>query len=118
MSIERPIITEKSMDQAQNGVYTFAVDRRKTKPAIAQAVQQLYGVTVEAVRVQSVIGKVVRRKKGYGRRRDWKKALITLKKGQIIKDFALPEEQSAADNKKTDKSEQSATNDNKADKAS
>ena len=105
MFIERPIITEKSMAQAQNGVYTFAVDSRRTKPAIARAVEDLYKVTVEAVRIQSVKGKVVRRKKGLGRQRDWKKALITVKKGQIIKDFALPEEKPAEDKKKTEKAE-------------
>lgn len=118
MFIERPIITEKSMAQAQTGVYTFAVDPRRTKPAIARAIEELYKVTVDAVRVQSVKGKAVRRKKGLGRQRDWKKALITVKMGQAIKDFALPEAKPTPDDQKKIEAKQKTDKPNQLDKVS
>ncbi len=92
MIINQPVITEKSLRLAQDGVYTFVVDRSATKPEIAKALTKLYGVAVATVNLASVKGKTVRRKTGIGHQNNWKKAMITLEKGQQIKDFALAEE--------------------------
>lgn len=91
LTIENPIITEKSLQAAENNVYTFMVANSATKPEIAKAVEKLYGVTVEAVRVQGVKGQTVRRRNGFGKQKDWKKALVTLAKGNKIKEFELSE---------------------------
>lgn len=85
--IDRPIITEKSIATAANGVYTFAVNDQATKLQVAQAVEKVYGVKVAKVRVLTVTGKEVRRRTGLGKENDWKKAMVTLEKGQTIKDF-------------------------------
>jgi large subunit ribosomal protein L23 len=95
MLIDTPVITEKSLQHAQNGVYTFAVAKTATKSEIAKLVAKLYSVEVTSVRVQSVKGKAVRRKTGIFKENDWKKALVTVKKGQAIKEFELPEQKEA-----------------------
>jgi large subunit ribosomal protein L23 len=100
--IEKPIITEKSLLSAQDGVYTFAVNDNATKPEVAKAITKLYGVEVTKVRVMSVKGHPVRSKTGMTKKSDWKKALVTLKAGQKIKEFDLPEDKS----EKTDKSKE------------
>lgn len=98
--IERPIITEKSLAKAQEGVYTFAVAPRSPKSEIAKALEKLYNVSVFSVRIQSVKGKQVRRKTGIGKERDWKKALVTVKAGQTIKDFELEQPKEEKEEKK------------------
>lgn len=106
MIIELPVITEKSLRLAEDGVYTFMVKSNATKPEIAKAVARLYAVTVSVVRVQSVTGSSVTRRIGgkttVGQKKSWKKALVTLEKGQQIKDFQLKE---MADESKTDKAD-------------
>lgn len=109
LMIEKPIITEKTLAQAQTGVYTFAVHSLATKSEIGKAVARLYSVAVTRVRVQSVTGQEVRRKSGIGKKPDWKKALVTVKKGQKIKEFDLPE-------KETKKKETKKLEDKKEDK--
>lgn len=94
LTIQNPIITEKSLTVAQNGVYTFMVADSATRSEVAKAVESLYGVKVSHVRIQNVKGQVVRqrsRRGGLGQRKDWKKALVTLEKGSVIKDFELAE---------------------------
>lgn len=91
-TIENPVITEKSLQAAENGIYSFVVAKTATKPEIAKLVEKLYGVKVQKVRVVSVTGQTVRRKSGIGRKKDWKKALVTLVNGEKIKDFQIKEE--------------------------
>lgn len=95
MIIERPIITEKSMAMAANGVYTFAVADTTTKTEVAKAVEKAHKVDVTNVRILTVKGQVVRRKTGLGKTSDWKKAVVTVKAGQQIKDFAFEAETKA-----------------------
>lgn len=87
MIIDRPIVTEKSLALAANGTYTFAVAGGSNKAEIAKAIENVYKVIVAKVRVLSVTGESVRRRTGLGKKPDWKKALVTLKKGDKIKDF-------------------------------
>jgi large subunit ribosomal protein L23 len=88
--IKRPVITEKSNFQSDIlGQYTFEVDRRANKHQIKDAVETVFGVTVECVRVINVPAKRVRR---YGRREvvrktGWKKAIVTLASGDRIEFF-------------------------------
>ena len=93
MNFIRPIITEKSMTQAQKGWYSFAVSRLIRKESIAREVARLYNVTVRDVRTIHKTGKVRRsgRKMLATRHADWKKALVKLAKGQRIPVFEVTE---------------------------
>jgi large subunit ribosomal protein L23 len=88
--LKRPVITEKSNFQSDVlGQYTFEVDRRANKKQIQEAVETIFGVTVENVRVINMPAKRVRR---YGRREvvrkiGWKKAVVTLASGDRIELF-------------------------------
>jgi large subunit ribosomal protein L23 len=88
--LRRPVITEKSNFQSDMlGQYTFEVDRRANKQQIKDAVEAVFGVTVERVRVINMPAKRVRR---YGRREvvrksGWKKAIVTLASGDRIEFF-------------------------------
>jgi large subunit ribosomal protein L23 len=86
--IRRPLITEKSTRQKEeNRQYAFEVDRAANKVEIQSAVERLFRVKVLQVRTSKVLGKVKRLGKRYGRRPDWKKAIITLKEGDRIDFF-------------------------------
>ena len=77
--IKRPIITEKSMSLLDENKYTFEVDKNANKPEIKAAIEQIFdGVKVKKVRTMNYEGKKVRTKYGYGKRADWKKAIVTL----------------------------------------
>ena len=77
--IKRPIITEKSMGMLDENKYTFEVDKNANKPEIKAAVEAIFdGVKVKKVRTMNYEGKKVRTKYGYGKRADWKKAIVTL----------------------------------------
>ncbi len=59
--------------------YTFEVDKNANKPEIKAAVEQIFdGVKVKSVRTMNYKGKKVRTRFGYGKRADWKKAIVTL----------------------------------------
>lgn len=83
--IRRPLITEKTniLKEMYNQV-TFEVDRRANRIEIKKAVQQIFNVRVAEVRTMQVKGKVKRRGRIEGRRRDWKKAIVTLMPGERI----------------------------------
>lgn len=83
-----PVISEKSavIADASNQV-AFKVTTDATKPEIAKAVELLFEVEVEAVRVVNVKGKRKRFGQVRGKRNDWKKAYVRVKAGQDI-DFA------------------------------
>ena len=77
--IKRPIITEKSMEMLDENKYTFEVDKDANKPEIKAAVEAIFdGVKVKNVRTMNYTGKSVRTRYGYGKRADWKKAIVTL----------------------------------------
>lgn len=86
--IRRPLITEKSTTarETQHAV-CFEVHRDATKPEIKKAVEGLFSVKVDAVRVLNVHGKVKRQGRHSGRRPDWKKAYVVLKKGEKMLEF-------------------------------
>ncbi len=78
--ILRPIITEKSMDGISSKRYTFKVAQDATKPEIASAVEELFGVKVDSVRVMNVKRKPKRLGVHSGYTAQWKKAIVILKK--------------------------------------
>lgn len=89
--ITKPVITEKSLKLASRGWYTFAAAVASSKPQIAQAIHDVYGVTVVDVRTLIMHGKERRAGKRMKRvrRSDWKKALVRLKEGQKIDAFEV-----------------------------
>ena len=83
--IIRPLVTEKGMYYAESfGVYPFEVDRRANKVDIKDAVEVIYDVNVQGVRTMNMQGKMRRVRYNRGRKRGWKKALVTLAKGETI----------------------------------
>jgi len=80
-----PHTTEKSVTAAEkNRQITFKVAVDATKQEIKQAIEKLFNVVVDAVRVTNVKGKHKRFKQMSGKRSDWKKASISLQKGHDI----------------------------------
>jgi len=85
--LKRPVISEKSFSNAENGKYVFIVDNDTNKIEIKKTVEKLFKVNVTDVTTVKVKGKVKRTRKSIGRRSDYKKAYVTLKEGQKIEDF-------------------------------
>jgi large subunit ribosomal protein L23 len=76
--ILKPVITEKSMDELQNGKYTFKVATDANKSEIKKAVEVLFDVKVAKVNTLNCNGKEKRMGRFVGKTSDWKKAIITL----------------------------------------
>ena len=90
-TIIKPIITEKSMALANNGRYTFAVNKYSDKLAIKRAVEKTFNVNVVSIITTLVKGKTKR----IGMKRtekvepSWKKAVVLVKSGQKIDLFEV-----------------------------
>ena len=82
--IRRPIITEKSTLASENGAVVFEVAIDAAKPEIKAAVEGLFGVKVKAVNTTITKGKVKRFRGQLGKRKDVKKAYVTLEEGNTI----------------------------------
>ena len=82
--IRAPLITEKTTNGSEHSQVTFKVAADATKPEIRAAVEYLFEVKVEAVRVVNLPGKEKRFGRSLGRRQDWKKAYVRLIAGQHI----------------------------------
>ena len=86
--IRRPLVTEKSTRQKdEGGQYVFEVHRDANKIEIQSAIERLFKVKVLQVRTSNVMGKIKRLGRRYGKRPDWKKAIVTLKEGDRIDFF-------------------------------
>lgn len=81
--ILRPIVTEKSSILTEEGKYTFEVDPRANKTQIKIAIEKIFGVKVAKVATMRRTGKVYRTRDGIGRRKDSKRAIVTLREGTI-----------------------------------
>ena len=79
------LVTEKGAELAEElDKYTFKVDKNSNKVEIREAVEALFGVKVSSVNVMNRRGKRKRlRRANYGKRADWKKAVVTLSEGSI-----------------------------------
>ena len=86
--IVKPIITEKMSNLEEKlGRYGFIVDNTANKVQIKKAVEATYGVTVESVNTMRYAGKAKRNRKTWsmdGRTTSFKKAIVTLKEGEVI----------------------------------
>ena len=83
--ILRPIMTEKSMRQKEEqNTVAFRVRPDANKVEIRSAVEMVFNVKVASVRTASFEGKLKRMGRHQGRRRDWKKAIVTLRPGHKI----------------------------------
>jgi large subunit ribosomal protein L23 len=86
--IKRPVVTEKTNIQKElANQLTFEVDRRANRIEIKKAVEEIFKVKVSAVRTMQVTGKLTRRGRILGKRRDWKKAIVRLRPGDRIDFF-------------------------------
>ncbi|WP_043536182.1 50S ribosomal protein L23 [Actinomyces polynesiensis] len=81
--ILKPVVTEKSSVLMDQGKYTFEVDPRATKTEIKIAIEKIFGVKVGAVATQNRKGKVYRTRDGIGKRKDVKRAIVTVRQGTI-----------------------------------
>ena len=80
----KPLITEKAANLGSESKYVFAVSIEANKIEIAKAINEIYGIKPIAVNVIRVGGKKVRHGRIQGRRKNWKKAIVTLPKGKTI----------------------------------
>jgi large subunit ribosomal protein L23 len=96
--LKSPVVTEKSVilkedstdensDRKQGQILTFRVDRKATKPEIKSAIEEIFNVKVAQVRTVQYEGKMKKRGRQEGRRPNFKKAYVTLKKGEPMVDY-------------------------------
>jgi large subunit ribosomal protein L23 len=86
--IRRPLVTEKSTILREEGnVLAFEVDPGANKIQVKSAVEELFKVKVEDVRLFNVRGKMKRMGRYVGKRRDWRKAYVRLKAGEKAPEF-------------------------------
>ena len=93
--IKRPVaLTEKAARlKMDNNQVVFEVDRGANKIEIRSAVEEMFGVKVTDVNTLIQRGKVKRMGKSYGKRKNWKKAIVTLREGDDISFFNEAEEE-------------------------
>ena len=78
-----PVVSEKSYNLIDDGKYTFVVDPRANKTEIKLAIEKIFNVKVNSVNTLHRQGKTLRTKYGTGKRKDTKRAIVTLKSGTI-----------------------------------
>jgi len=82
--LESPHVTEKATELTSKNEYVFKVSKRSNKIEIARAVEDLYGVKVDKVRIINVHPKTRRLGRTTGIKKGYKKAIVKLHKGQEI----------------------------------
>ncbi len=82
--IRKPIITEKATMASENNAVVFEVSIDANKPQIKEAIESLFNVKVKAVNTTITKGKVKRFRGQLGKRKDVKKAYVTLEEGNTI----------------------------------
>ena len=97
--LKSPVVTEKSVilkedsteenESRKTGqVLTFRVEKTAGKLDIKKAVEEIFNVKVASVRTVNYDGKIKKRGRQEGRRPSWKKAYVTLRKGEPMVDYA------------------------------
>ena len=81
--IQSPVVSEKSYGLIDQGKYTFVVDPRSNKTEIKLAIESIFGVKVASINTLNKKGKTRRTKFGQGKRKDTKRAIVSLKSGSI-----------------------------------
>ncbi|MBM7070002.1 50S ribosomal protein L23 [Actibacterium sp. 188UL27-1] len=82
--IRKPVITEKATMASEANAVVFEVAIDANKPQIKEAIEGLFGVKVKAVNTTITKGKVKRFRGQLGKRKDTKKAYVTLEEGNTI----------------------------------
>ena len=82
--IKKAWITEKAGRLIELNKYVFIVDKKMNKPEVAKAIESMYGVKVSLVNILNKQGKIKRLGKNTGKISGYKKAVITLEKGNKI----------------------------------
>ncbi len=86
--IRRPVQSEKSLLQKElHNQLTFEVAPSANRVEVKNAVEKIFNAKVKSVKTMWVKGKVKRRGRIVGKRRDWKKAIVRLMPGQRIDFF-------------------------------
>jgi large subunit ribosomal protein L23 len=86
--IRRPLVTEKSTTQRdEENVLAFEVDGKANKIQVKNAVEELFKVKVQEVRIFNVRGKMRRMGRWEGKKRDWRKAYVRLQAGEKAPEF-------------------------------
>jgi large subunit ribosomal protein L23 len=85
--ILEPILSEKSTDLSEQNKYVFRVSIQANKHLVSKAIKEIFNVTPEKINVMRVRGKRKRVRYQYGITPAWKKAIVTLKKGDKIELF-------------------------------
>lgn len=86
--IKRPVITEKTnIQKEENNQVSFEVDMHANRVEIGRAIEKIFKVKVAKTRTVHVKGKIKRRGRILGKRKDWKKAIVTLMPGEHIDFF-------------------------------
>lgn len=80
----KPILSEKGAHLATGGKYVFAVHESANKPEIKKSIEMIYNVQVKTVRIVSIPGKMRRYGRSFGSTSAWKKAIVTVQKGEKI----------------------------------
>lgn len=92
MIVLKPIISEKSLGMVENDKYVFKVHLSANKPEITKEIENLYKVKVTGVNIIKVRGENRLSRGRYKiKTTDWKKAIITLKKGDKISGYEIKE---------------------------
>ena len=78
-----PVVSEKSYALIDDGTYTFVVDPRANKTEITIAIEKIVNVKVDSINPLNRPGKTRRTRFGTGKRKDTKRAIVTLKSGSI-----------------------------------
>lgn len=78
-----PVVSEKSYALIDDGKYTFLVDPRANKTEIKLAIEKIFNVKVASINTLNRTGKTRRTRFGTGKRKDTKRAIVTLKSGSI-----------------------------------
>ena len=81
--IVRPIVSEKSYNLIDQGKYTFEVHPEANKTEIKAAIEKIFDVRVDSVNTLNRQGKTRRTRFGRGKRKDTKRAIVTLSSGSI-----------------------------------
>ena len=84
----KPVVSEKSYGLMDQGKYTFEVDPRSNKTEIKIAVEKIFGVKVTSVNTINRKGKTRKTRFGLGKRKDVKRAIITLAGDEAIDIFS------------------------------
>jgi large subunit ribosomal protein L23 len=85
-----PVVSEKTYRLIEDNKYTFEVHPDANKTEIKIAVETIFGVKVTAVNTLNRVGKVRRTRNGEGKRKDTKRAIVSVAAGQTIDIFSAP----------------------------